>query len=404
MLTNPGFSFVGLSGHHKIIPTVETDLPVWGPIYAKTVKCVEIGQPVTVYGKASSLDSFLESPALEFAGLDCHDESAILSFCDKYGLPGSQRQEANFRNSYIYSGISKDQFAECVEFERTHEVEWLGSIQRSITGLRLLMDLNEAIQKEDFYRILEIMTFFCFDLSGLDFEGSCYRSETFKFNHAFFRFAEACGYSKAMGIGDLELSELISYFFNEIEWQFTLEYSYNQAGHGYPNPYNEYRYSQTWQHLVVIFKWLLERTTIESVGPFGEVSFGANLRDIDISPLITEGDHFISAAKAMLADLFKERLEHIAPEIQFNNGSMPEANWRIPSLLDAMYLDAFFRLTPTTTVRRCANPTCSHYFTWSKSRKTRIYCSASCAELMAKRKQREREKAKKVENKSEEVD
>ena len=396
MLTNPGFSFTGLSGHHEIIPTSETDLPVWGPIYEKTVRCVEVDAPVSVYVNGPGLDYSLASPALEFAGINIYDEAAILAFCDKYGLPGSQRQEANFRNNYIYQELNKDEYAKGIQFGRPKELEWLGIIQKQIVDLRSLFDLNEAVQKGDYYRIIQIAAFYCFDLSGLDFKGSCHVTETKKFNHAFFRFAEECGYDKSAGLGELTLNNLIEGFFDSIELQFDLEHSYNQAGFPYDNPYSEYQFSKTWQHFYAMFHWLQSKTTIESVSPFGDVVLGSDIHDIDITPLTSEGKHLINTAKALLADIFKEKLSRITPELQFNAGNMPEANWRIPSLADAMYLDAFFRLTPTTTVRHCANPTCTRYFTWSSSRKTRIYCCPACAELMAKRKQRERDRAKKA--------
>lgn len=35
MLTNPGFTFSGISGEHKIVPTSQTDLPIWGSNYTE---------------------------------------------------------------------------------------------------------------------------------------------------------------------------------------------------------------------------------------------------------------------------------------------------------------------------------------------------------------------------------
>ena len=37
MITNPGFSFSGISGTHKIVPVNETDLPSWGENYCERI-------------------------------------------------------------------------------------------------------------------------------------------------------------------------------------------------------------------------------------------------------------------------------------------------------------------------------------------------------------------------------
>ena len=44
MLTNPGFTFFGISGEHKIVPTNQTDLPTWGPNYTEAIICTYDGK------------------------------------------------------------------------------------------------------------------------------------------------------------------------------------------------------------------------------------------------------------------------------------------------------------------------------------------------------------------------
>ena len=73
MLTNPGFTFSGISGEHKIVPTSQTDLPIWGPNYTEAVICTYDGELVKVYDNGPGFGFTDESVAMEFAAIDIND-------------------------------------------------------------------------------------------------------------------------------------------------------------------------------------------------------------------------------------------------------------------------------------------------------------------------------------------
>ena len=392
MITNPGFSFTGLSGKHEIIPTTDTDLQIWGVGYEKTIRCYETGDLVQVYKNGPGHNYLDSSPAMEFIAISLDDEAAMIAFCDKYGMTSSQRQEANFRNNYIFSDIDKNTYSKNAPFGRVQEIMWVGELKREISSMRLLVDLNEAIEKNNAVRIIEILTFFCFDLNRLCFEGAHWPTETSRFNHLFHLHANSEGYDMQHGMGSLLFNDLIESFLEQIETSCKIEQQYALHGQPYHHPYIEVHHSMMWQHIISIFEWLLPRISIESISPYGEVVFNPDIQSVDINPLLKEDNHFMNTAKSLLVDIFRERLHRVSPELQFNHGTFPETSWKIPSLVEAMYMELFFRLTPTGTIRKCANPTCPNYFQWSASRKTRKYCCSSCAELMAKRMERERKR------------
>ncbi len=393
MLTNPGFSFVGVSGQHIIIPTSQTDLPIWGPIYEETVLCHYDDKLVTVYQNGPGFNYTDHSVVIEFASINLKDNRAILKFCDKYGMPGAMRQQANFRNDYIFFNSAKDEFSKSIPFGRPKEVTWLGTIKKEIARLQLTIELNQAITEENIKKIINIITYFCLDLSVLDFEGTQRSTESFQFNHHFFRYAEDSGYNMKLGSDTADFTNYLQGFLDDIDADFNITKSYHAHGTDYPSRYTQI-YHSMWQHLHVLFTWLLKNTSIENIEPFGQVVFNPTLDTLDLSDLIKEKDHLINTAKGLLADIFKENLHRVYPEVSFTKENQLETSWRIPSLSDAMYLELFFRLTPTSTVKKCLNPTCPGYFQWSSSKPTKIYCAPECAELMAKRMQREREKCK----------
>ena len=79
---------------------------------------------------------------------------------------------------------------------------------------------------------------------------------------------------------------------------------------------------------------------------------------------------------------------HVLPNGDF------QGDWIIPDLHSALYLDVFLRNANSILLKKCENPTCDEYFEATFENKTKKYCSQRCANLMAKRMQREREKSK----------
>lgn len=157
--------------------------------------------------------------------------------------------------------------------------------------------------------------------------------------------------------------------------------------YGYSTKYPQMSFAH-WQALHDCISSILAAHRIIAVDPFNGVILDPILEkshDCSHSPTV-------ALAKAVLSDVFREKLHRVFPEIRYDEDNIPQSAWRIPTLLDAMYLEIFFRFSPNGVIKKCANQTCNNYFEWSKSTPTKIYCSQRCAMLMAKRKQREREK------------
>lgn len=397
MLTNPGFSFTGVSGEHMLVPTMQTDLKVWGPLYQEVIVCTYDGELVKVYDNGPGFNYTDESVAMKFAAIDINDTNAIIRFCNKYGMPYSSRQFGNHKNDYIFFSSDKDEFSRVIPVSGRRERAWLYSFQRDIVFMRLAIDLNQAIQDRNYVRICEIMLFFCFDLHGLDFEGSERKTETFQFNHYFFRFAEDNGYYKGMELSDKEQNELITGFlydidasYQESEWLDSMQVPHQEK-------YTQIHYSM-WQHLYHWFSVITKETKVTNISPYGEVTFSSLLNNAQIIDSNDDADNLLKTARGVFTDLFKENLHRVYPEMVFNKNGEPESSWRIPTLIDAMYLELFFRFTPSSSVRKCMNPTCPKFFVRTSSRPSKIYCDENCAKLMAKRMERERKRKQKRES------
>jgi len=95
-----------------------------------------------------------------------------------------------------------------------------------------------------------------------------------------------------------------------------------------------------------------------------------------------------------ISDLMNSQTRFITPMLNFEDGSLI-SDWQISSLLEAMYMELMVTFSPNTQIKKCANPTCNFHFDVGIGNNRKIYCSRECAQLMAKRRQRSRDKAKK---------
>lgn len=86
-----------------------------------------------------------------------------------------------------------------------------------------------------------------------------------------------------------------------------------------------------------------------------------------------------------------EYLETIQPNLVFNIlDNVHRGEWRVKTLLSAMYFELFLRFSQNKKIRKCMNSTCRGYFEIVGNDTRKIYCNAYCASLEAKRKERRR--------------
>lgn len=391
MIVNPGFSFTTLSGKCSIVPTSETNLPTWGPQYFEAVVFKTNGELITVYDKGPGYGSNDDSIALLFASIDISKKNELLDFCNKNGFPVSHAPLANFRNDYLFFDLEKDDYMKHSKLLNKDDRTWLFIIQRDIVQMQKCIQLQQNIQEQDLVSIFKIILYFCFDLYGLDFENSKLETETFQFNHHFFRYVEKRGFTKKDRKLPMPISELISYFLSDIEQNRTLVDSAALSGIAIPDIYVLSSFP-FWKSLILVLNLILDNYEIDEIDVYGNVQLSPN-NSISTSNFSDDQiDLFLKVAKGVLSDIFKEHLHSVYPEVTFNRDGSLESSWRIPSLLSAMYLELFFRISPNSQARKCENPDCTRFYIRTSSKPTKKYCSNACALLMAKRKQRERER------------
>lgn len=390
MVSNPGFSFTNINGKYKIVPIEKTDFHDVDPLYSEAIVCEEVGDLVTIYSEDKVIAKDSESIAFQFAKININHNNEIIDFCSHYGLIMSERNFANFRNDYLFFESKKDEFTKRIPLVHK-ERDRLTDIKKSIIALRYTLELSEAINTRDFETIIKIIAYFCFDLTNhfSSPDAHC-ATELYRFNRDFRCFCDECGY-EAFKYKEINFTLAVTSFLAELEHDEYIEKLWHANGQPYRRRYIDYDFTE-WRHIKGLFEDILSQTELTTVGPFGDVTFSKQLSEITFLKQLKE-NNLLNLAKAVLADLFKEKLHTVYPEIQIENGKQI-ANWRIPTLLDAMYLELFFRFSPTGQVKRCADTSCNGFFTWTPSRPTQKYCCNECALRVAKRRQRQRDSEK----------
>ena len=89
--------------------------------------------------------------------------------------------------------------------------------------------------------------------------------------------------------------------------------------------------------------------------------------------------------------IINEGLEFITPSLSFEDG-MLRGDWKLSYQMSGIYMELFLEASSNALVRQCANPTCGHYFSVSRSDPRKRYCCRECAVLEAKRRERRKKK------------
>lgn len=103
-------------------------------------------------------------------------------------------------------------------------------------------------------------------------------------------------------------------------------------------------------------------------------------------------DSLIILAREIVRSEINLNLTSVTPILTIDNANNFNGTWLIPNLLSALYLDIYLKQSNNTIYKKCNNPTCDLFFEVTPDNTVKKYCSTRCAQLMAKRKQRERDK------------
>ncbi|HIT89137.1 MAG TPA: CGNR zinc finger domain-containing protein [Candidatus Merdenecus merdavium] len=383
MIVNKGFSVSNLVGMYEI----KDDSKAFGNIFSnKAIVTTYPGKLKQIYSQNSYDEG---SVAYEFASINIESYESILNFCHKYGLLSTNRIMDNTTNDYIFFRKEKAIFSEVVPDDEPDQV-YLNSFIRDVLTMRQILSIKSALDAKDYVTLLDniIQILLCY---RDDSEINLY-SETEHFNFYFYQELRDRNNSEYIPEFDIET-------FNDIVKEHLL--SLNDFIHmhdipEYSDQLLEINYQDmfhcTWQNYQSLLSKLLTVTTLKINEDLNRITFSNELSmELISAAQITESE-IRNAAITCISDTLNAQTTLITPDVRYEANTLT-TDWNIASLLEAMYMELIVTFTPNTQIKKCANPTCNSFFDVGIGNSRKIYCSNRCAMLMAKRKQRERDKA-----------
>ncbi len=371
----------GISSYHKISKTEwPTDI---GKYENYVISADSDSHIVPIYP-----DYLRESKslALEFAAINIENVDEILDFCNRYGLPIDPRLGHKHYNDYIFTGMTPTESLLNASLEIPFNPPFeicmgLYDIVSDIMDMRNFVVLLSALDEKKYTNIVEYILISAFTESrhNIFSDSSALGSIRYNYNNDIIdsieMWPDSINEKILKFIDGVETDTLET----ELEPRYSGDYSYPQNKH------------LLWQNIFHLTKTLLNQYKILEFTPDKRVVFDKELNFDTIFSEDYSEDDFIVLTQAIIIDAINAKIRESTPELTLINGQLIP-NWSFSSLTQAMYTELFFKINPYNRIRKCANPTCNGYFTLSKDNSRKIYCCNSCAQLMAKRKQRLREK------------
>ncbi len=405
MFLNNNFTFTNIKGTYHIGDLSVRDKYNRTIDNGETEKYIIASDETEIVTIQTNVDPNGNSIAMEFAAIDIFDEESIINFCNKYGLLFFNEDDAHEtdNNDYIFEHAEKTRYQKSALLSEYSELYSTGGssitpliiFQSYVVQIRKILDLSAAISNGDEMSIIKDIIWFCF--GQYDYYDDEELVPSTEFKRVNYDFREAVDSYIADGEVIVDqipfFSDLIKMFLDELSDDLVnIEKRKKHPNKCYSYSINHFdMYHKTWQNFYSVLKRLLERVQIKRIDPLGDVIFEKDPTLEDKAYICQQKEIVIDLGKAFLIDHFNDELFRIKPELSIDGNNIIQ-ELKIPSLLETIYIDLFFRYTPFTNFRKCGNPTCNHVFQVSNTNSKKIYCSQRCSLLMAKRKQREREK------------
>ena len=388
MVVNKGFSFSNMVGLYGI-----KEVPARYPKYTGPTEMVIVelypGKLTQLYSNNSYEEG---SIAYEFAAIDTTNLQAIIDFCTKYGMLSSDRLIRNTTNDYIFMKTTKTIFSEVVPNYEPDETYVNIFTQEVITMINLLQ-IKASLDTNDSVGILNALLsiLLCYTTKA-EVEND---SETERFTYYLYLYIQRKEKEEALTISKPELFDgYVRDFLNELTFYVNATAEEWWLHGTFEKTELSDMLHCTWQNYHDILSLLLDKVSLSVNSDISCLSFSEPITAELINESGITSEMLKRAAITCMSDIINSQTYLITPDLQYNNGRL-SSDWNISSLLEAMYMELLVTFTPNTQVKKCANPTCNIFFDVGKGNERKIYCSQRCALLMAKRKQRERDKAKK---------
>lgn len=326
---------------------------------------------------------------LNFANVDIDSDSAILSYCNRYGLPYSSQL---IRDKMFWIGPDiDDETARIVA--QSSPSKYARNDLMSVTGfceaviiVRKLMRLRALINEKQlsnasYTELISTLLFFLFFSHENHYEYNLKedvlpKERLSRFQYEFQLFRRRNGfdtrYPSWAGIVSFlhHIENLRKYTENLESLQLRVDLS-----------------ARAVEQTVAILSPLLDNHFFLCES-YGDIEFEDELTcNEDQDSMETLRQFGVEVFRSVIND----GLGFTTPSLNWENEAL-HGSWQLSYQMNGIYMEMFLEAAMNAMVRQCANPTCGKFFSVSRGRPNKRFCCHECAVLEAKRRERRRKR------------
>lgn len=353
---------------------------------------------------------FNEKPQMymKFANIDINDPESILAYCNEYGLPYSS-QIIKQKRLWMEVDETNDNVDACADtvadmpqlsMEQLENRDYmtLEGFQRSVILVKRLSQLRtltdaKTLNCSEYTELLSLLIFFLFFSQEYDFdydprEDAIPKTQLLRFQYAFQLFRRKNLLSRYA-----TKTQQIALFFQHCKFLKGIGEDAIESTHLW-----SLINSKSVENVMNLFAFLEasldakddpDKEDLFSMDSYGEIIFTKNgIKELSLENRV----EMQRLGKEVLCDVINDGLYAITPMLKFD-GKTFSGNWELGFQMAGIFMEMYMDIAHRFLIRQCANPTCGNFFSVSRNRPNKIYCSRECALLVAKRKERARKKA-----------
>lgn len=379
-----GFSIVNYIGHYKMINDNGHTRIVSEEYHPARGSEKELNT-ITLF-----VDDFKNNDYLliALANVDIKKDSDILDFCNKYGLPYSSVKINDEQPGYYILGLDVNEatYAHSHPYYRQDTMSRFEFCRHASSAKRLLNVKTEieATKKNPHIMLQYLLPLLLLDrmyLYDLNEDDLTPETPTVRF---LWYFLSVFDRKKKKH----EKISFIGALFNFIkDIQDTCKNLHEHPVDA--QRLKDYK-SDEWNDLYLLLLEVMQLNTRHlneiTFDDFGNITLPSDLE-------ITEAlqTRMYTLAPQILSDTINEGLIKVHPSLTINSQGKFAADWLFKYQYEGLLMEMFLMLSSGSQLRKCANPTCEKFFS-PNGHYDKMFCDQRCASLVAKRRQRMRDK------------
>ena len=340
---------------------------------------------------------------MELANVDIMSDKAILDYCNKYGLPHSSQliaEKTLCLESDISPDVEKKLYRSLQQPFPLNDHMSLEGFRRDAITIRKLMELKllseEPVFTDETYgQFLSLLILFLFYSNKFNYSylvgEELPRGRISRIQYWFYWVQKRLPFFFCQLLEDQKLQLFLKIF------QVNMEQFLEKKAEKEVAVFKADVLSETMQDILRFASeflcWSLDTNSPNTplrydCGSFGEVKF-------TVAPVWDKGPEekkFLSKlAKEVICGVINTGLEFSAPLLWYSGGDF-KGEWKLSYQMSGIYLELYFEVAQNYIFRKCANPTCEKFFSVTRSRTNKKYCSDRCGKIEANRNKRKRDK------------